>query len=937
MPLSILEPDPPSQAPPRLTLESLQHPFFQPSAEWPIRRLIDFVRYQKSQAEHYMRQGASYYQHWEDLIDQGANEDVRPSSPKKLSAFATPILQPRAARPVCTDVPRQEIPSYGSNADISKQEFSLKSIRDAPNITSVNENAPNNLQQSTVSKDARPEQTTGTKKSRAQVTADKNVKSATEPVGSHDEHEQRVAERRERRRAKREVVKAPPPPSSSESSSKSGYSSFGKDPPSSPGPVKSRSKRQERKNDKKRKSKILPGVALMEKFSAGNLGNERLTLKPSTAIGLFSKGRSSANGLADKAVALPVPARKASKGKKSKPLRTAADLMFSEFAFLKPSKSSTNDKKRAPLVSPAKSRRTKQRRQKKRIVTHEKTDSDKSTTLRSNASSTGSSSKAHTKRKRNSKPTRTDQEKTALKSAQRKTHKTRLGDDSSFAPKVQRPPPSDSHRSESSLPSLSNGARRKKAAVVQPPEGFRYLSPPWEIDGSLVGDVVPISEVGQVKARQPESRSGIPPSITSDKVVVVSGKWGLAAKGALENPGRPLDVDEAENFPSTKGTKRVPEPRSRFFFTPGLQAQGTAELADSTNIFSRPQFTPLPTAEPLRVPPNALGNQLPNFPKVRREEPIINSATAHISDIRDAARYEDYVQSSLADSCPPIGQAAIPENLSVSSRVASPDFCSEEQTLPVGPIAFNLGDELTLSQEHLRDGHMDFLRHYGNARTPLLHPNNLFRMEQNTYGFVPQEFDDDLRADDSEFPVLLPDAGEGDLECHHDGMADFWHLQDAFDDGDDGIDQTGDNLLIEADYAGRDTRQLPGSGDLNSPHEGEQDDVEFRLVGRRSMRLDGYGLVDDFIANRSESQFFPWAQYSDERTPYLKPYAHGEAGQEENAANDESEEPEPVLDTLGSNFKQGKALLLGIQQVHDGGTAEVDGDFARRLWRTSAC
>ncbi|KAG9000436.1 hypothetical protein FRB90_011823 [Tulasnella sp. 427] len=324
MPLSILEPDPPSQPPPRLTLESLQHLFFQSSAEWPIRRLMDFVRYQKSQAEHYSRQGASYYQHWEGLIDQGANEDVRPSSPKKLSAFATPVLQPRAARPVCTDVARQETHSDGSNARISKQEFFSKSIRDVAKTTRVDENAPSNLQQSTVPGDARPEQTTRTKKPRAQVTADKNVKSVTEPVGSHDEHEKRLAERRERRRAKREAVKAPPPPSSSGSSSKSGSSSFDKDPPSSPGPVKSQGKRQEKKNDKKKKSKsqILPGAALMEKFSAGNLGNKRLTLKPSTAVGLFSKGRSSANGHADKAVAPPVPARKASKAKKSKPPRT---------------------------------------------------------------------------------------------------------------------------------------------------------------------------------------------------------------------------------------------------------------------------------------------------------------------------------------------------------------------------------------------------------------------------------------------------------------------------------------------------------------------------------------------------------------------------------------------------------------------------------------
>lgn len=84
-----------------------------------------------------------------------------------------------------------------------------------------------------------------------------------------------LTHRRERRRAKREITKPVPPASRSSSD----YESDASERPTrlERGP-KDTGKKPQRSLEKKRKKKPMAGVALMEKFSAKNIGQERITV-----------------------------------------------------------------------------------------------------------------------------------------------------------------------------------------------------------------------------------------------------------------------------------------------------------------------------------------------------------------------------------------------------------------------------------------------------------------------------------------------------------------------------------------------------------------------------------------------------------------------------------------------------------------------------------
>ncbi|KAG8907660.1 hypothetical protein FRC01_007611, partial [Tulasnella sp. 417] len=609
MPLSIIEANPsPPPSPPRLTLESLQHPSLQPSAEWPARRMKDFVQTQKNHSVYYTRLGASYYQNWEELIDQPIGDGITPASGPGPSAFATPILKPRAPRPSLPHPPPQEPSVAAPRADVQPEPLSERANprkaaddMDGTNLVvsksrevfgnTTNMNGPVN----------------SPKKSKRQVPSAKEPDTTKDSESKRDEHEQRLAERRERRRAKREIVKPPPPPPSSSTSGSSVTDE--EDPSSSEKPAEKKKDERKNKKGRKSKSKIMPGISLMENFSAGNLGKERLTLKPTAAVGLFNQGRSSAHGGKDKATAVPVSS-KGAKGKKAKAKPSMTDLLFSEFAFLKPSKSGDGRKKRTPLESPAKSSRTKERRQKKRIVVQEESESGESASSRgsSNVSPPPSPSKTRPD------PTR----KKVVKGAEKKpattetrcdSPKSKLRSKTKPASKLEPPPPSNSSdASGPSLPSPSKVARREQEADPQPPEGLRYLSPPWEIDGDIVGDLVPVSEKGEAKTRPNAPRSPSPSVDVSEKVIVVSGKWGLTRKDAANETREPQLAEEtkdsgvtiAKENKSTKGT------RSRFFPASRAQEQSCNELVESTNdvvLLPPRRDAPLWSLEPCSTSP----------------------------------------------------------------------------------------------------------------------------------------------------------------------------------------------------------------------------------------------------------------------------------------------------------------------------------------------
>ncbi|KAG8895172.1 hypothetical protein FRC01_012529, partial [Tulasnella sp. 417] len=547
----------------------------------------DFVQTQKNHSGYYSRLGASYYQNWEELIDQPIGEGITSASGPGPSAFATPILKPRAPRPALAHPPPQEPSITAPTTDVQPEA--------PPERANPQKAADDGIEANLAVSKSREVfgETTNTnrpvnspKKSKRQAASAKEPDTTKVSESNHDEHEQRLAERRERRRAKREIVKPPPPPPSSSSTSGSSVTEEG-DPSSPEKPAEKKKDERKNKKGRKSKSKIIPGISLMENFSAGNLGKERLTLKPTAAVGLFNQGRSSAHGGREKATAVPVSS-KGVKGKKAKAKAkpSMTDLLFSEFAFLKPCKSGDDRKKRAPLESPAKSSRTKQRLQKKRIVVQEESESGESASSRrtSNVSPPPSPSKARPDPTRK-KVIKGQEKKSATAESRCESPKSKSRSKTKPASKLQPSPPSNSSdTSGPSLPSPSKVARREQGSDAQPPEGLRYLSPPWEIDGDIVGDLVPVSETGEAKTRPNAPRSPSPSVDVSEKVIVVSGKWGLTRKDTAKETREPQLGEETKasgvtiaKNKSTKGT------RSRFFPASRAQEQSCTELVESTN------------------------------------------------------------------------------------------------------------------------------------------------------------------------------------------------------------------------------------------------------------------------------------------------------------------------------------------------------------------
>ncbi|KAG8955701.1 hypothetical protein FRC04_007692 [Tulasnella sp. 424] len=935
MPLSVIETNPPPpQSPPRLTPENLQHPSLQVSTEWSIRRIRDFVQTQKNLSGYYSQQGVSYYQHWEEMIDQPVGEGDALANRPGPSAFATPILKPRAPKHAHADFPQKEPLSEAVKDDIQPETLPAKpNLRKATDKT--DEGNPVVFKSLEALRDSTniDEPVTSPKKRKPQATSTKELENTKQSESKLDEHEQRLAERRERRRAKREIVKPPTPPSPS---SRSESSVSGKELPSSPDKVTKKRADVKNRKGRKSKSKIIPGIALMETFSAGNLGKERLTLKPATAVGLFNKGRSSANGSKDKAVASQVRAGGA-KGKKAKAVSSMADLMFPEFAFLKPSGSGSGSKKRAPLVSPAKSTRTKQRQKKKRIVIQEESGSDESVSSHRSSISPTQSPPTFGRENRNQAA-----QESILTEPQGDLSKKERRKKAVSTSKAQLPPPSNSSdASDTSSQSRSNASRREPKTSAHPPEKLRYLSPPWEIDGSLVGDLVPASEQGGMNMLQTAPRGPSPSASVSEKVVVVSGKWGLAEKEVTKEARESRVVEEAKEVATAKENKMVNGTRSRFFPASHPRDEPYCEAVGSTNVAVPPQphrgellqSPKAPSPRPWHACPEPLYQYQEN--QQAHPDTFSDSVTNHANTMNYEAHPTSYYNPNIAPHQHNYTSGF--EYFSVSSRVASPDFDRAEDFTPQEDIIAFVPDfeqGLAFEEEYPTQTHFGSLpayesfyftdqgtlqQHQGQASDHHLWiPQSMTTQGPGASAYVtstskiPREID--LECGDLE----MDHAGsfEG-AYCNYEGGYGERHpyyasqdLEYDHEDFDDSLDD--ENGLLQTDRA----------------HMGDQSGD-----GRPSM-LDDFSFLDDSIeyhrANQQRTQIPPYQE------PWQapSPNAHHEIEEEEDVdANGEFQGVLSASDRLGSNFKHGRALLLGIQQVDDGGIAVVDNEFARGLWK----
>ncbi|KZS97979.1 hypothetical protein SISNIDRAFT_546998 [Sistotremastrum niveocremeum HHB9708] len=227
-----------------------------------------YVASQKPHLPSYARDGAREYKtlaHGSDL--NAAHAEDRENSVFEVRCLASPVLKPRvpnAPEPVADGGKSKRVGQAESRDEAhqkkSRQRVSARAKENRP------ERSLNNREDQT--KENRP------KKADEKKLASSSAKIDTEMT----EHDMRLAERRERKRARREIIKPQinHSPSCSDDDGK---------------------KRQKGKTTKK--AKISPGLALMEKFSAKNVGKERLTLKPNMNFGVFSKGKASTRTATD--------------------------------------------------------------------------------------------------------------------------------------------------------------------------------------------------------------------------------------------------------------------------------------------------------------------------------------------------------------------------------------------------------------------------------------------------------------------------------------------------------------------------------------------------------------------------------------------------------------------------------------------------------------
>ncbi|KIO33974.1 hypothetical protein M407DRAFT_227160 [Tulasnella calospora MUT 4182] len=907
-----------------------------------MRRIKDFVQTQKNHSGYYSRLGASYYQNWEDHIDEPVGEGNTAASGPGPSAFATPVLKPRASRPVLAHPPLQEphvtAPRKDTQPETLSERTNIQKTADDANKAHL---AVSNSREVFGNATNTNDPVNSPKRPKRQATSTKEPDATKGSESKHDEHEQRLAERRERRRAKREIVKPPPPPPSS--SSTSGSSVTGEEHPSSLEPAKKKDDAKNRKG-RKSKSKIMPGIALMENFSAGNLGKERLTLKPTSFVGLFNKGRSSAHSGKDKATAVSVSS-KGAKGKKAKAGPSMTDLLFSEFAFLKPSKSGDDRKKRVPLVSPAKSSRTKQRRQKKRIVVQEESESGQSVSSQNNSviSPSRSHSKARTDPTRKKARKGTAQEPNA---AQCDSPKNKTASASKSRPVA---PSDSSDASGPSLPSRSNVAHQKQDADVQPPEGLRYLSPPWEVDGSLVGDLVPISEKDAAKTLQTAPKSPSPSVGVSEKVVLVSGKWGLVGSGVAKETRTPQVVEETREATAAKESKSTNGTRSRFFPASHDQDQICSQLVESPSD----AVLPPPHQGACQRSPKASSLCAGKPQHIRSKLMLWHDETqqAYFDVLSDSVKthaqhmYDGPYPTDHRDHPP----TTVPhqenyfsefEHFSVLSRVASPDIDPAEDFIPdeyIIPTVPGFEQGLTYGEEYPMESYFIALsdregfypieqdglqQPLAKRSTPRLWvPQGLSAEGLGASRYVASSTSVAYNHDDLEYTNFELDdtdrfeEGYYDEENHYEG-----HYQYALDEG-------------EYDYP--DHAHSPDNGHGYSQFDQvPMEDAEDQFSAGRPTMLDDFACLNDSIEYHYANQWASRIPQGQDPRHIPSPNAQNEIEEEsEIDANGRSQSAFSSSEKLVSNFKHGRALLLGIQQVHGGGTAEVDAEFARQLWR----
>ncbi|KZT24436.1 hypothetical protein NEOLEDRAFT_1242388 [Neolentinus lepideus HHB14362 ss-1] len=218
------------------------------------------------------------------------NDDKEPLAP----GFATPVLKPRVPPSHTKDLFKPVVPSGLSSKPESctAAKLSRKMVVESskPDVSRTGVETTNSPKPCS----ARPPR-----------------KRAATP-DSGEERNARLAERRGRKRSKKAITQPKIPEDLSEHSDEGAEVS---QPDRITSKIKSRGKKKESK-----KLKVPAGLALMNGFSAKNLGKNRLTLKPVPQSGVFNKGKASMKVGVTRKI--------------DKRVKGLEDSMFSEFRFL---------------------------------------------------------------------------------------------------------------------------------------------------------------------------------------------------------------------------------------------------------------------------------------------------------------------------------------------------------------------------------------------------------------------------------------------------------------------------------------------------------------------------------------------------------------------------------------------------------------------------
>ncbi|KAG9003351.1 hypothetical protein FRB94_003174 [Tulasnella sp. JGI-2019a] len=916
MPLSTIDiPTTKPSTPPRLTATVLNHPMFkQPVAS--TANLDHWIREQKSNASLHASQGHDYLAVWRQLDnpEQGGTPKASTSN-QAGGAFASPILLPRTRKTEIKStvtskavprgvpagvVPFDQVMSVPLREKAGSSQHTSKSVnaKDKPRDTAINvQEKENNI------------------------------------LSFQDRDETRLAERRERRRAKREILRPPLPTSESPENESSQSSSENVPNTVALLPVVREANSKTKATSKKRKAQVMPGVALMERFSAKNVGQDRLTLRPSiSTLGFLNKGKSSSAGR------LPPPLIKKKKRQLKVPQESMTEFAFSKFA-LQPStnekvkpKVKPKSKKRSLSASPAKS--AKRRASHKRMLVQGRADSNTSS-IASESDERDVLKKREVddkSKERHRKVGDATQQQTPImtKASKPKSQKQRSrSTDSSLT-------------STSSLPSASAFCSTERVARGRNDEknrdshatGPRYLSPPWIIDGEVIGDVV--DEGVKTEREVADAREVSPEMTRPDPVLDLRGRWGLGGvRDPLEHIVAPSnageEIDHRGNHTPTepnldagiKDNQQIPSHRSRFFHfdhttTKSPEPEGTATLSikstlhatHSVDVGEKERVSRYSTQSPLM--PNHQTHRAADKQQLVYK-PIFSTACLSPAPSRSASplaalghRPSAAIASSLLHYPFAIGLAA-----HASTNLRSEVLAAMSEYDPFDYAEADGLEEQLLAEHDAEDDAslMDTRRFF--SSNPRRQEEYHRPSDQDMEEFGEVEFDDG--------GFLLVD------ECFNEEAGFTNNQRNSFHLGKNHTHRAlphyaRDEIIAMDSYHDTDGRDYSGNflevhPDDNNGYMVEEDEEDLY-----DPEMEGFQDADDSM------ELYHSVGAGGRRT--VSPAAAGIDGMEERG---ECEESDRLDDTR--RFAEGRALLLGLETVHDGRAAEVNATFAHRLWR----